>query len=141
MKDLVILSKIAKEVEFVRLEKDENSHFCETCALEKAHKIHSKKSAEHRAKLVDERLHSDIFEESETLSNIESYRYEAIMMNDYSRMKFSLILKSKDEITSQIKILFNKMKTHTERKIKFFKTDDDREFLFLTDVLNEKDIT
>jgi hypothetical protein len=140
MKDLAILSKMVKEVEFTK-QNDKNKHFCKACALGKAHKMHSKKPAEHRTKSPDERLHFDIFGSDETLSGIDGYRYEAIVVNDYSRIKFPLILKAKDEIAPQIKALFNRVKNHTGRKIKFFRTDDDREFLPLTGVLNEKGIT
>jgi hypothetical protein len=61
-------------------------------------------------------------------------------MNDHTRMKFFIILRSKDEITIKIRALFNKMKTHTDRKIRFFRIDDDREFAPLKGILNDKDI-
>jgi hypothetical protein len=90
--------------------------------------------------LSDERLHSDLFEGEDILSDVKNFRYEVIMMNDHIRMKFSLILRSKDEITIKIRALFNKMKTHTDRKIKFFRIDDDRKFVSLEGTLNDKDI-
>ncbi len=140
-KDLIILSKVTKRVEFAKSQKDEkDDHFCETCVLGKAHKIHSKTPAAHRAKMPDERLHSDLFDDESTLSDVEGYRYGVIVMNDHTRMKFFLILKSKDEITIKIQALFNKMKTHTDRKIRFFRIDDDREFAPLKETLNDKDI-
>jgi hypothetical protein len=140
-KDLIILSKMIKKIEFVKSQKNEkDDHFCETCVLNKAHKIHSKISSAHRAKIVDERLHSDLSDDEKTLSNVEEYRYETIMMNDHTRMKFFIILRSKDEIIFKIQALFNKMKTHINRKIKFFRIDDDREFASLKEILNDKDI-
>jgi hypothetical protein len=138
-KDLIILSKVTKKIEFIK-QKDEKDHFCEACVLGKAHKIHSKTSAAHRAKLSDKRLHLDLFDDENILSNVEEYRYEVIVMNDHTRMKFSLILRSKDEITIKIQALFNKVKTHTDRKIRFFRIDDDREFASLKEILNDKDI-
>jgi hypothetical protein len=139
-KDLITLSKVIKRIEFIKQKDDKKDHFCETCVLDKAHKIHSKISAAHRAKLSDERLHSDLFDNESILSDVEEYRYEVIMMNDHTRMKFSLILKSKDKITIKIRALFNKMKTHTDRKIRFFRIDDDREFASLKEILNDKNI-
>ncbi len=143
-KDLIILSKVIKRIEFaksIKSQKDEKEdHFCETCVLDKAHKIHSKISIAHRAKLSDERLHSDLFEGEDILSDVEEFRYEVIVMNDHTRMKFSLILRSKNEITIKIRALFNKMKTHTDRKIRFFRIDDDREFASLKEILNNKSI-
>jgi hypothetical protein len=131
---------MTKRIEFVKSQKDEKDHFCETCVLDKAHKIHSKISVIHRSKIADERLHSNLFDDDETLSDVEDFRYEVIMMNDHTRMKFSLILRSKDEITIKIRALFNKMKTHTDRKIRFFRIDDDREFASLKEILNNKSI-
>ncbi len=141
-KDLIILSKVTKKIEFVRPQKDDkkNDQFCKTCVLNKAHKIHSKISAIHRTKLFDERLHSDLFNDENTLSDVKNFRYEIIMMNDHTRMKFFIILWSKDEITIKIRALFNKMKTHTNRKIRFFRIDDDREFASLKKTSNDKNI-
>jgi hypothetical protein len=139
-KDLIILSNVIKRIEFIKQKDDKKDHFCETCVLDKAHKIHSKTSAAHRAKLSDERLHSDLFDDENILSDVEEYRYKVIVMNENTRMKFSLILRSKDEITIKIRALFNKMKTHTDRKIRFFRIDDDREFASLKDILNDKSI-
>ncbi len=140
-KDLITLSKVTKKIEFVKSQKDEkDDHFCETCVLDKAHKIHSKISTAHRTKLSDERLHSDLFEDEDILSDVRDFRYEVIMMNDHTRLKFLLILRSKDKITIKIQALFNKMKTHTDRKIRFFRIDDDRKFVSLEETLNDKDI-
>jgi hypothetical protein len=141
-KDLTTLSKMTKKVEFSKPQKDDkkNDHFCEACVLDKAHKIHSKISIVHRTKLPDERLHSDLFDAENTLSDVESFRYDVIMIENHTRMKFFIILKSKDEITIKIQALLNKMKTHTSRKIRFFRIDDDREFASLKKILNDKSI-
>jgi hypothetical protein len=143
-KDLITLSKVTKRIEFAKSIKpqknEKEDYFCETCVLDKARKIHSKTSAVHRAKLPDEQLHSDLFDDDETLSDVEKYRYEVIVMNDHTRMKFFIILRSKNEIILKIQALFNNMKTHTDRKIKFFRIDDDREFASLKEILNDKSI-
>ncbi len=117
-----------------------NNHFCETCVLDKAHKIHNKTFAAHKTKTVDERLHSDLFKDEKTLSNVEDFRYEIIIIDDHTRIKFLIILKSKDEIMNKIRALFNKIETHIDRKIRFFRTNDDREFLSLKEILNDKDV-
>ncbi len=139
-KDLIILSKVTKGVEFSKSQKDEKDHFCETCVLGKAHKIHSKTSIVHRAKLSGERLHSDLFRGEDILSDVKRFRYDVIVMNDHTRMKFLIILRSKDEIILKIQALFNKVETHTSRKIRFFRTDDGREFASLKETLNDKSI-
>jgi hypothetical protein len=140
-KNLITLSKVIKRIEFSKSQKyEKDDHFCETCVLDKAHKIHSKISIAHKAKLFDERLYSDLFEDENILSDVRDFRYEVIVMNDHTRMKFSLILRSKDEITIKTRALFNKMKTYTDRKIRFFRIDDDRKFASLEETLNDKDI-
>ncbi len=132
---------MTKRSEFVKPQKDDKkNHFCETCVLDKAHKIHSKTSIAHRAKLSDERLHLDLFEGEDILLDVDDYRYETIMMNDHTRMQFFIILRSKDEIILKIQELFNKIKTHTSRKTRFFRIDDDCEFASLKKILNEKSI-
>jgi hypothetical protein len=130
---------MTKRIESVK-QKDEKDHFCKTCILDKAHKIHSKISAAHEAKLFIARLHSDFFDDENTLSNVKSFKYNVIMIDDHTRMKFFIIFRSKDEITIKIQALFNKMKTHTSRKIRFFRIDDDREFTSLKKILNDKNI-
>jgi hypothetical protein len=140
-KDLITLSKMIKKVKFNKSQKDEkDNHFCETCVLNKEHKIHSKMSIAHRTKLFDERFHSDLFEDEDIFSDVEKFKYEIIIMNDHIRMKFFIILRSKNKITIKIRTLFNKMKTHIDRKIGFFRIDDDREFASLKEILNDKNI-
>jgi hypothetical protein len=74
-KNLIILSKVIKRIEFVKSIKSQKNedHLCKTCVLNKAHRIYSKTSAAHRAKMSNERLHSDFFDDDETLSNVEEY--------------------------------------------------------------------
>jgi hypothetical protein len=114
--------------------------FCEICTLEKQHKAHSKELVNHRSKISKERLHSDIFEENNTLSSVDEYRYDAMIIDDVTRMKFLITLKTKDEICFEILIIFNQIENHTRRKIKFFRTDEGGEFQELTLIINEKDI-
>jgi predicted RNase H-like nuclease len=75
--------------------------------LSKQHKVHNKESVNHRLEILEERLHTDIFEEDNILSDVDEYRYNAIVINDATRMKFSMILRMKDEICAQILIIFN----------------------------------
>jgi hypothetical protein len=143
LKDLIILSIMTKKVEFVKLIKSQNdkkNHFCKACVLDKVSKIYSKTFAAYRTKLPGGRLHSDLFDDEKTFSDVNDYQYEVIVMNDHIRIKFLLILKSKDKITSEIGVLFNRMKTYTDRKIRFFRIDDDREFALLEEILNHKNI-
>jgi hypothetical protein len=114
--------------------------FCETCTLSKLHKVHSKESINHRSEILEERLHSDIFERNNIILDIDKYRYNAVVINDATRIKFSMILKTKDEICTQILIIFNQIENHTNRKIEFFRTKEGEEFQRFTLIINEKDI-
>jgi hypothetical protein len=71
---------------------------------------------------------------------VKKHKYEVVVINDVTRIKFSLILKNKDDICSVVISVFNKMKNQIDRKIKFFRTDDEREFKDLTSELNVRDI-
>lgn len=142
-RNLATLSSIADEMAFtlvLNVSISDKNPFCEACTLGKQHKIHSKNPASHRSEIPGERLHSDLFERGGTLLEVGGFHYDAIVVDDATRMKFALTLKTKDEICSQILIIFNKIETHSERKIKFFRTNDEREFRGLVLVLNEKDI-
>jgi predicted DNA-binding ArsR family transcriptional regulator len=62
------------------------------------------------------------------------------VINDATRIKFSLTLKNKDDICSAVISVFNKVENQIGRKIKFFRTDDEREFKDLTSELNARGI-
>ncbi len=81
------------EMKFTKSSNQKKYHFFEACVLDKAHKMHSKTSVVHRANTIEKRLHSDLFEGENTLSNVEDFRYEVIMIDDHTRMKFLIILK------------------------------------------------
>jgi hypothetical protein len=137
-KDLFQLSLIVIDVKF----SDESIKFsfCETCVLDKQHRIHNINSITHRSKISEKRLHSDLFEKNNTLSAVKRHKYEVVVIDDVTRIKFSLILKNKDDISSVVISVFNKMKNQIDRKIKFFRFDDERKFKDLTFELNARDI-
>jgi predicted RNase H-like nuclease len=137
IRDLTQLTQLTEEVVIIKSNED---FFCEACTLSKQHKVHSKESVNHRSEILEERLHSDIFEKDNTLSGVDEYRYDAVVIDDATRMKFSMILRTKDEICAQILIIFNQIENHTGRKIKFFRTNEGGEFQKLTLIINEKSI-
>ena len=115
-RDLNWLFSFVKNVFFISFEKkkivEENLtikqySFCETCTLNKKHRIHSKISFINKFEIVDERLHVDTFDENEILSDIDDYKYEIVIINDVTRMKFSIILKTKNEIVLEMIKTFN----------------------------------
>jgi uncharacterized protein YlxP (DUF503 family) len=134
--DLSQLSLIVIDVKF----SDIKFSFCETCVLDKQHRIHNSSLITRKSKILDERLHSDLFEESNILFVVKEHKYEIVVINDVTRIKFSLILKNKDDSCSVVISVFNKMKNQISRKIKFFRTDDEEEFKDFIFELNARDI-
>jgi hypothetical protein len=134
------LTQLAHMTEGVVIIKSNEDFFCETCTLSKQHKVHSKGSANHRSEILEERLHTDIFEGGNILSGVGEYRYDAVVIDDATRMKFPMTLRTKDEVCAQILTIFNQIENHTGRKIKFFRTNEGGEFQRLTLIINEKDI-
>ncbi len=79
-RNLLTLSKVVKNVNFIKLEKNDNyqknnqnDHFCKVCVLDKVHKIHNETSTAYRTKMIEKRLHSDLFEGEKSLFNVESF--------------------------------------------------------------------
>ncbi len=71
---------------------------------------------------------------------MKRHKYEVVVINDVTRIKFSLILKNKDDICSVVISMFNKMKNQIDRKIKFFRIDDVKKFKDLISELNARNI-
>ncbi len=71
---------------------------------------------------------------------MKKHKYEIVVINDVTRIKFSLTLKNKDDICFVVISVFNKMKNQIDRKIKFFRIDDERKFKNLTSELNARSI-
>ncbi len=114
--------------------------FCETCVLDKQHRIYNFSSITHQSKIFEERLHSNFFERDNILFAVKKHKYEVVVIDDVTRIKFSLILKHKNDICFIVISVFNKMKNQIDRKIKFFRIDDEREFKNLISELNARDI-
>ncbi len=114
--------------------------FCETCVLNKQHRVHNFSSITHRSKISEKRLHSNLFERDNILSVVSEHKYEVVVIDDATRIKFSLILKHKDDICFVVISVFNKMKNQIDRKINFFRIDDEKKFKNLTSELNARDI-
>jgi hypothetical protein len=134
--DLNQLFLIITDVKF----SDIINSFCETCVLDKQHRVHNFSSIIHRSKISEKRLHSNLFEKNNILFVVKKHKYEVVVIDDVTRIKFSLILKHKDDICSIVISMFNKMKNQIDRKIKFFPIDDEEKFKNLIFELNARSI-
>jgi hypothetical protein len=134
--NLFQLSLIVINVKFSNIK----SSFCETCVFDKQHRINNINSLTHKSKIFEKRLHSNLFEKDDILFIVKEHKYEIVMINDVTRIKFSLILKNQNDICFVVISMFNKMKYQINRKIKFFRIDDGKKFKDLISELNVRDI-
>ena len=135
--DLVRLQDLA---EGIQLKNRKSSTFCEPCALGKQHKVHSKVLPTNKATEPGTRLHADIFGGGNTFPGVGGFHYGAVVIDDATRMRFPITLKTKDGICDEVPPLLNRVETHTGRKVEYFRTDDGREYTRLIPVFNEKGI-
>ena len=120
---------------------DANTSFCEACALGKQHKVHSTEPPTHRATLPGERLHNDLFGGGNTLSGIGGYHYGSVVIDDATRVRFPILLKTKDAICDELSTIINRIETETGNKVKALRTDNGSEFGRLEPYLKERGIS
>ena len=132
---------MATKISFV---KDSTSttkpEFYKAYILGKQHKVHSKKSI---IDITDEpgvRIHEDLFDNRNILSDIGGYWYWAIFINEAIRMRFFMIIKSKDSIYEESKIVFNKNETYKGKRIQYFRLDDTKKYQLLVPYFDKKEI-
>lgn len=100
--------------------------YCDVCAMGKQSRLPFKKSKSESKQLL-ELIHSDIVGPMETLS-IGKARYLLTFIDDHSRKVFCYFLKHKSETYDCFTEFKNKVENHTERKIKYFRTDNGTEY-------------
>ena len=134
--NLVQLKNITDSVEF----KNIKISFCEACALEKQHKVHSKEPAIHKAILPEKRLYNDFFGGGNTLPGIGSYRYGSVVINNVTRTRFAIVLKTKNKICDKLFKVINRIETEIRRLVKALKTDKSKKYGYLQPYLDQKKI-
>ena len=142
-RDLAVLPKVTEGVVFtpeVNPTDQHDAQFCDACAQGKQHKVHNKEPATNRATEAGIRLHADLFGGGDTLKSVEGYRYGGVVTDDATRMRFSMTLKTKDTICKELIGVFNQVKTHTERDLEYFRSDDAGEYQGLQPTFQERGI-
>ena len=114
--------------------------FCESCALEKHHKIHSKQSATQHAELPGERLYCDLFGGGNSLPEIGNIKYITLIVDDATCLKIAVTLKTKNAIRKKVINTIKRVKTHTGQRVKFFRSDGGSEFQNLKTTFEKKKI-
>ena len=59
---------------------------------------------------------------------MEGYHYGRVVINDATRMQYSMTLKTKNAIYKKLIKVFNQVKTHIRQDLEYFRSDDAREY-------------
>ena len=121
------MPKLATGISFVK-DSTTEPEFCEACILGKQHKVYSKESPIDTTDKPKARIHANLFGGENTLPGVGGYQYEAIFTDEAIRRRFSIIIKSKDGICEESKIVFNNIGTYMGKKMQYFRLDDAREY-------------
>lgn len=96
--DLAKMPKMATGISFLKDSTNMEPDFCEACTLGKLHKVHSKEPPIDTTDEPGVRLHADLFGGRNILPGVGGYQYGAILMDEATRMRFPMTMKSKDAI-------------------------------------------
>jgi transposase InsO family protein len=100
---------------------------CETCIKAKSHRS-SYLPSNNKAFAPFELIHTDVWGPSPIYSRT-GYRWYIIFVDDFSRMTWLYLLKTKEEVKEIFKIFINMVKTQFERNIKVIRSDNGTEYL------------
>lgn len=134
------MAKLTTRILFSKYNVNTESEFCEIYTLDKQHKVYSKELFINTANELEIRLHADLFSRRNTLLGIGSYRYGAILIDETTRIRFSIIINLKNTIYDKSKILFKKIKTFMGRKIQYFWSDNTGKYQLLIPYFKKKSI-
>ena len=74
------------------------------------------------------------------MPGVSEYRYESVVIDDATKTRFPILLKTKDEIGDELPTVINCIKTETNCPVKALRTDDGSEFESLKPYLKGKKI-
>ncbi|KAH9762600.1 Integrase catalytic domain-containing protein [Citrus sinensis] len=100
--------------------------FCEVCVLGKSSRT-SFKTAVHKTKGTLDYIHSDLWGPAQTIS-LGGAKYFLSLIDDYSRMVWVYLLKSKNKVFEKFKQWKALVETQTGRKVKRLRIDNGLEF-------------
>jgi transposase InsO family protein len=100
---------------------------CETCIKAKSHRS-SYLPSTNKAFSPFELIHTDVWGPSPMCSKA-GFRWYIIFVDDFSRMTWLYLLKTKDEVKEIFKVFINMVKTQFERNIKVIRSDNGTEFV------------
>ncbi|KAH9671115.1 hypothetical protein KPL70_017228 [Citrus sinensis] len=107
-------------------DKIETLRFCEECVLGKSSKVKFSTRV-HNSKGTLDYIHADLWGPTQTAS-LGGARYFMSLIDDFSRMVWVYVLKTKDDAFEKFKIWKTLVKTQTNRKVRRLRTDNGLEF-------------
>nr|AFP55546.1 gag-pol polyprotein [Rosa rugosa] len=105
----------------------DSSLHCETCALAKSHRS-SYPSSFHSSTMPFELIHSDVWGPSKH-STLSGMRYFVLFIDDFTRLSWVVLLKSKDSVFSAFRAFHSLVRTQYDAHVKVFRSDNGGEFV------------
>jgi transposase InsO family protein len=99
---------------------------CDVCHLAKQKHLSYPLSHSHASKCL-ELLHMDIWGPY-TTATMHGHKYFLTIVDDYSRFTWVILLKGKNEVTSQVQNFITMVETQFESKVKILRSDNGPEF-------------
>ncbi|KAH9782268.1 hypothetical protein KPL71_008823 [Citrus sinensis] len=107
-------------------DKIETLRFCEECVLGKSSRVKFSTRV-HNLKGTLDYIHADLWGPAQTAS-LGGARYFMSLIDDFSRMVWVYVLKTKDDAFEKFKIWKTLVETQTNRKVRRLRTDNGLEF-------------
>ncbi|XP_024187552.2 uncharacterized protein LOC112192448 isoform X2 [Rosa chinensis] len=105
----------------------DSSLHCETCALAKSHRS-SYPSSFHSSTMPFELIHSDLWGPSKH-STLSGMRYFVLFIDDFTRLSWVVLLKSKDSVFSAFTAFHSLVRTQYDAHVKVFRSDNGGVFI------------
>ncbi|GKC11484.1 putative RNA-directed DNA polymerase, partial [Tanacetum coccineum] len=111
----------------LQIDKKDNIVCCEICQRAKQTREPFSLS-DHTSKRLGDLVHLDLWGPYKVTSS-EGFRCFLTVVNDYTRVVWVYLIKSKDEVPHFITVFYNLIKNQFKRKIKVFRSDNGTEFV------------
>nr|GEY11309.1 ribonuclease H-like domain-containing protein [Tanacetum cinerariifolium] len=118
-------SKVLKES--LQIDNKDENVCCEICQKDK--QIRERFSlSDHTLKFLGDLVHLDLWR-SYKVTTYEEFRYFLTVVDDYTRVVWVYLIKSKDDVLHFITVFYNLIENQFKRKIKVFRSDNGTEFI------------
>lgn len=102
--------------------------------------MHKKKPAIDTTDNLRVCIYTNLFAGRNILPDAKGYQYGAIFINETICIRFFIIIKSKNNINKEKKIVFNKIEIYTRKRMQYFWLNNARKYQLLILYFNKKRI-